>query len=155
MANLLDAGKNTLLDTSGDPLTDATATPGAPASTATTPPSWFTDNTVTTVSFQPSATASPPLSFTFQTEGATYNGQCTWNLARQDWYLQIFDAGQNLIISHPLISSPAATPQNLVPGVFAATVVYYIASLALIYIVEITPPPPVVISPLPFLALSE
>lgn len=94
--------------------------------------------TTTTFSFVPSDTAVPPFSFEFATEGDTYTAQCTWNFANQGWYLQIFDSSQNLAINHPLISSPVATPQNLAPGIFSNSIIYYTQNIAQITLVEST-----------------
>jgi hypothetical protein len=75
--------------------------------------------------FSPIDGASPPFSFSFQANGINYSATVTWNLARQDWYIQIYDQGLNLLINHPLISSPLTAPQNLAPGIFTNVIISY------------------------------
>lgn len=92
--------------------------------------------TTTLFQFAPSTDASPPYSFSFETEGEIYTGQVTWNLAGQRWYLQVYDSSFTLLINHPLISSPTSQPQNLVPGIFSRTTISFSQIDSLITVVE-------------------
>jgi len=109
--------------------------------------------TTSTFAFSPSDTAVPPFSFTFTTEGNTYTGQATFNMAGQRWYLQVYDISQVLVINHPLVSSPVGAPQNLAPGVFARTVIAYNAANSQITVIETTITENYPVNPIPFLEL--
>lgn len=87
-----------------------------------------------TFSFNPSATASPPYSFSFTANSETWSGECRWNLAGQRWYLYIYDSTYSLIKVTPLISSPVGSPQDLLQGAIDQTVLYYIGNNAQIQI---------------------
>lgn len=56
--------------------------------------------------FTPTATSL----FQFQPifDGATYNVIITWNIFRQDWYVNVLDLSGNRVVSIPVISSPSA-----------------------------------------------
>jgi hypothetical protein len=110
--------------------------------------------TTTVITFAPSATASPPFSFQFTVSGVSYNGQCTFNVARQDWYLQILDSNNNLLINHPLVSSLVTAPQNLAPGIFTNATISYNAANAQITITETDSVETFPANPIPFLELS-
>ena len=121
--------------------------------TTTTATATVTTNT-TVIAFAPSNTASPPFSFQFSAEGASYNGACLFNMARQDWYLQILDINNNLLINHPLVSSLVTAPQNLAPGIFEHTVISYNAANATITVTETESVETFPANPIPFLDLS-
>lgn len=92
-------------------------------------------STTDTFTFSPSDTASPPFSFQFNINGDSYSGQCTWNVAGQRWYVQIYDQYHTLLINHPMISSPVASPINLAPGIFRNTVISYSETDSIIRVV--------------------
>lgn len=60
---------------------------------------------MTSYAFVPSASTL----FQFQPilDGATYNVVVTWNLFRQDWYVNVLDLSGNRIATLPVISSPS------------------------------------------------
>ena len=84
-----------------------------------------TFTTVDTIAFNPSDTASPPQSFTFQLENAEYTASVWWNVAGQRYYLVIYDSSGDVVINHPMVSSPPASPINLAPGIFASSGIAY------------------------------
>ena len=53
-----------------------------------------------------------------------YNVVITWNVYGQRYYVNIYDAGNTLIVSLPLIGSPAGYDISLTAGYFASTLVY-------------------------------
>lgn len=122
--------------------------------TTTTTATATITTTTTVIAFAPSATSSPPFSFQFSAEGSSYTGECVFNLARQDWYLQIYDSAQNLLINHPLVSSLVTAPQNLAPGIFEHTIISYNAANATITVTEIESVATFPANPIPFLDLS-
>lgn len=61
---------------------------------------------MTSYAFTPSASTLFQFQPTF--DGATYNAIITWNLFRQDWYVNVFDLSNNLIVSLPVIGSPTS-----------------------------------------------
>lgn len=58
----------------------------------------------TITQFVPTATA--PFQFQAILDGAAFNVVITWGLFRQDWYINVFDLSQNLVVSRALVGSP-------------------------------------------------
>lgn len=88
----------------------------------TTVPGTLTVFTPTTVSL-----------FTFQAtlDGALYTCVVTWNVYRADWYLNIYDQNNTLILSRPLVGSPPLpeTGINLVSPWFKTSTMYFYEAL--------------------------
>lgn len=67
--------------------------------------------------------------FSFQAtlDGTLYNVITTWNVYRQDWYVNIYDQSNTLIVARPLVGSPPpSTPGvNLAAPWFTASSMYF------------------------------
>ena len=77
-------------------------------------------------------TAFTPNAFTlfrFQAtlDGGTYTCVTTWNVYRQDWYLNIYDQSNTLIVARPFTGSPPPPElgDNLAGGWFRTSTLYY------------------------------
>ena len=67
-----------------------------------------------------------PFQFQPTLDGVVYSCVVTWNLFRQDYYLQINTLAGVLVGSMPFIGSPNDYPISLTqPFGFASTLVYY------------------------------
>jgi hypothetical protein len=58
-------------------------------------------------------------------DGEQYNLIVTWNLSRQDWYINLYTLGGTLVTSQPLIGSPPAEDINLMLGYFTTSTLVY------------------------------
>ena len=67
--------------------------------------------------------------FTFQAtlDGALYTVNTTWNLYRQDWYINVYSQSNLLIVSRPLVGSPSPPEPgiNLAAPWFSTSSLYY------------------------------
>lgn len=68
------------------------------------------------------------MNFQFQAtlDGALYNVVITWNVYRQDWYFNVYDQSNILIVTSPLVGSPPSPAGiNLVAGYFTVSTMYF------------------------------
>lgn len=74
----------------------------------------------------------PPLPFQFQAtlDGAAYTVTVVWNITGQRSYINVTDSSGNLVVSTPLIGSPAAYNINLVGGYFTTSTMVFRAATA-------------------------
>lgn len=83
---------------------------------------------MTTTTFAPTATSV----FTFQAtlDKVLHTIIIPWNVFRRNWYFQVYDQSDTLIVSAPLVGSllPPALGVNLVGGYFDTSTVYYYPS---------------------------
>lgn len=68
---------------------------------------------------------SPPFSYVFTLDSASYLGSVTWNIAAQRWYFTLTDSNSNLVWNGPLIGSPLTYDIPLAPGIFATSVILF------------------------------
>ncbi|TKI08340.1 phage baseplate plug family protein [Martelella alba] len=61
-------------------------------------------------------------------DGALYNATVTWNIFGQRWYLNIFDSNSTLVLTLPMVGSPADYDISLTAGYFTTKIVYRIAN---------------------------
>jgi hypothetical protein len=81
----------------------------------------------TLTQFVPSATA--PFQFLPTFDGNVYTVIVKWNLARQGFYLAIYDVNATLLIYKPMIGSPPNYDINLIYGLFmTSTLVYRVST---------------------------
>jgi hypothetical protein len=69
--------------------------------------------------------ASPPFSYVFTLDGASYVGSAIWNLTAQRWYFQLQDQFSNVIWYGPLIGSPLTYDIPLAPGIFTSSTLIF------------------------------
>lgn len=87
-----------------------------------------------TFNFSPSATASPPYTFSFEANSSIWLGECRWNLSGQRWYLHLYSDTQELLLVTPMVSSPTSAPRDLLQGLIPDTVLYFFGANAQIQI---------------------
>lgn len=82
--------------------------------------------TTTYIPFAPSASSN----FTFQAtlDDSSYNIIVNWNLFGERYYINIYDAFQNLIVCLPLIGSPNNYDISLTAGYFKTFLVYRVST---------------------------
>jgi hypothetical protein len=68
---------------------------------------------------------SPPFSYVFTLDSASYTGSVTWNLTAQRWYFTLTDQFANQIWYGPLIGSPLTYNIPLAPGIFNASTLIF------------------------------
>jgi hypothetical protein len=84
----------------------------APATTTTVTP--FTPTSSTTFQFEATL------------DGVNYICTVTWNIAGQDWYLNVYTTSGVLVLSRFLAPSPPGVPFNLLFGYFfTSTMVFW------------------------------
>jgi len=83
---------------------------------------------VTTIAFQPSASASPPFQSQVTLDGVSYSMQTMWNIYAQRWYVSLVDQSGNVVINQPLIGSPSSSNIYLFPNMFTTSTVVYVPS---------------------------
>ena len=71
------------------------------------------------------ASTSPPFSYVFTLDSASYPGSVTWNVAAQRWYFTLTDQFANLIWNGPLIGSPLNYDIPLAPGIFSTSTILW------------------------------
>lgn len=68
---------------------------------------------------------SPPFSYVFTLDGASYHGSVTWNIAAQRCYFTLQDQFANLVWNGPLIGSPLSYDIPLAPGIFSKSTILW------------------------------
>lgn len=77
---------------------------------------------MTVIAFTPSPSA--PFQFLATLDGIDHNVTITWNVYRQDWYLNIFEQSGARIITTALVGSPHDYDISLTAGYFSSSLVY-------------------------------
>jgi hypothetical protein len=72
--------------------------------------------------FNPASTAQ--FSFNCLLDGQNYTINIPFNAYRQDYYFNIYDVTNNLVLSKPLIGSPLNSDINLLKEYFVSTMVF-------------------------------
>lgn len=80
----------------------------------------------TLVTFAPSVSA--PFAFQATLDGQVYNVTVTWNVGRQDWFINITDQTSTLIVCEPLIGSPDDYDISLTGGYFTTKMVFRVST---------------------------
>lgn len=84
---------------------------------------------MTTIPFAPSQTSAPPFSTQVVLDGNPYILTCAWNLYASTWYIALTDANGNVVVTQPLIGSPANANTYLAAGLFrSSTLLYRVAT---------------------------
>ena len=78
---------------------------------------------MTIYQFLPAASAN--YSFNPTLDGNVFNCVVTFNLAREDYYINIYKLTGELVVSKPLISSDNLCPINLIDGYFTRSKMTY------------------------------
>lgn len=77
----------------------------------------------TIVPFTPT-NSRPPFQFQATFDAVTYIVQTLWNVTGQRWYVFIYDQANNLIVTQPLIGSPAGYAISLTAGYFTTALLF-------------------------------
>jgi hypothetical protein len=68
---------------------------------------------------------SPPFSYPFTLDSASYLGSVSWNLSAQRWYFTLTDSDGNVTWNGPLIGSPLTYNIPLAPGIFTSSTIVF------------------------------
>lgn len=80
---------------------------------------------MTTVPLTLNNSASPPFSYPFTLDGASYTGSVIWNLAAQRWYFLLTDQLGSQTWLGPLIGSPLNADIPLAAGIFTTSMIVF------------------------------
>ncbi|QGZ66267.1 hypothetical protein [Paraburkholderia acidisoli] len=69
--------------------------------------------------------ASPPFSYVFTLDSASYTGSVTWNVYAQRWYFTLQDQLANVVWNGPLVGSPLDYDIPLAPGIFTTSTILW------------------------------
>ena len=86
--------------------------------------------------FQFNPTINANVAFQATLDGTTYSVAITWNVYRIDWYLNVYDQSNNLIVSRAFVGSPPLPESgiNLVAPWFLTSTMYYYPSSSTIVV---------------------
>lgn len=68
---------------------------------------------------------SPPFSYVFTLDGASYLGSVIWNITAQRYYFQLQDSNSSVTWYGPLIGSPLGYDIPLAPGIFTSSAIIW------------------------------
>jgi hypothetical protein len=68
---------------------------------------------------------SPPFSYVFTLDSASYPGSVTWNITAQRWYFTLSDQFANVVWNGPLVGSPPGFDIPLAPGIFGTSTILW------------------------------